>query len=65
MASLQAVFHHLVLPPNVTGGQDCDLESIQNDILKRLLEACHTLRSSTCPELQETWDAVAKSLDIC
>ncbi|KAK7967332.1 uncharacterized protein PG986_001609 [Apiospora aurea] len=36
-----------------------------NDILRRLLEACHCLRNITGPELEGTWDAVAKSLQIC
>ncbi|KAK8065728.1 hypothetical protein PG997_012475 [Apiospora hydei] len=65
MASLEAVYNHLVLPPKVPGGQDSDLDSIQNDILRRLLEACHCLRNITGPELEGTWEAVAKSLKVC
>ncbi|KAK8063845.1 hypothetical protein PG996_008497 [Apiospora saccharicola] len=65
MASLEAVYHHLVLPPKVPGGQDSDLESIQNDIIRRLLQACHTLHDVTGPELNGTWDYVTKSLETC
>ncbi|KAK8113124.1 hypothetical protein PG984_013650 [Apiospora sp. TS-2023a] len=65
MASLETVYHHLVLPPKVPGGQDNDLESIQDDIIRRLLKACHTLQNVTGPELNATWDYVTKSLETC
>lgn len=65
MASLETVYHHLVLPPKVPGGQDNDLESIQDAILGRLLVACHSLREITGSEFQGTWDSVVKSLEVC
>lgn len=45
MAPLVDVFNHLVLPPQIPGRQDEDIDSTSENILSRLLQAAQQLGS--------------------
>ncbi|KAM0145804.1 hypothetical protein ACHAQE_011068 [Botrytis cinerea] len=62
---LQSVFNHLVLPPKLPEHQDVDLESIEQDILLRLIHACGTMYNFTDQPFGDTWKSVCNSLRIC
>ena len=65
MASLEAVFNHLVLPPKIPGHQDPDIKAIEQCILLRLKQACETLQKFAGQDLQETWASIDESLCAC
>ncbi|PQE19066.1 p-loop containing nucleoside triphosphate hydrolase protein [Rutstroemia sp. NJR-2017a BBW] len=65
LALLEAVFNHLVLPPKLPERQDTDIESIQQSILSRLIQACGTLEQSTGNEFRDTWASLRRSLRVC
>ncbi|KAK6605240.1 hypothetical protein H4I95_05046 [Botrytis cinerea] len=65
MMLLQSVFNHLVLPPKLPEHQDVDLESIEQDILLRLIHACGTMYNFTDQPFGDTWKSVCNSLRIC
>ncbi|PQE19818.1 p-loop containing nucleoside triphosphate hydrolase protein [Rutstroemia sp. NJR-2017a WRK4] len=65
LALLEAVFNHLVLPPRLPERQDTDIESIQQSILSRLIQACDTLEQSTGDAFKDTWASVRQSLRVC
>lgn len=65
MALLESIFNHLVLPPNLPGQQDRDIEHIAERILTRLIRACDTVHSLTGQQFGETWTSVRRSLFIC
>ncbi|TGO18614.1 hypothetical protein BPAE_0372g00020 [Botrytis paeoniae] len=65
MKLLESVFNHLVLPPKLPEHQDVDLESIEQDILLRLIHACGTMYNFTDQPFGETWNSVCNSLRIC
>ncbi|TGO44474.1 hypothetical protein BCON_0512g00030 [Botryotinia convoluta] len=65
MKLLESVFNHLVLPPKLPEHQDIDLESIEQDILLRLIHACGTMCNFTHQPFGETWTSVCNSLRIC
>lgn len=54
MMLLESVFNHLVLPPKVPEHQDVDLESIEQDIVLRLIHACGTMYNFTDQPFGET-----------
>jgi hypothetical protein len=39
MGLLESIFNHLVLPPDIPGAQDSDLDALARDILERLVRA--------------------------
>ena len=65
MALLESVFNHLVLPPQLPGHRDVDLEGIEQSILTRLIRTCDTLGKLTGQHFKETWASVRFSLRIC
>lgn len=65
MASVANVFNHLVLPPQLPGKQDVDIESSSNDILGRLMQATTTLSKLAGQEQVSVWAAVRESLRRC
>lgn len=65
MASLEAVFNHLVLPPKVPGRQDKGLENLSRDFVGRLLRSCTTLEDSAPHVFQEAFTSLKDSLRIC
>lgn len=62
---LGSVFNHLVLPPKLPGRQDADIESVEHDILSRLLHACETLGTLPGQEREGTWHSVRRQLVVC
>ena len=65
MVSLASVFNHLVVPPQIPGKQDVDIEGISNDILVRLIQATATLGRLAGQEQASTWHAIRQSLRRC
>ena len=47
MADLDAIYHHVVLPPTLPFSQDADLFAVGKGLLQRLVAACGTLRGVT------------------
>lgn len=58
MATLRALFSHLVLPPQLPGEQDGNIESISYAILDRLIQATTTLGSLVDEEERPTREAI-------
>ncbi len=65
MASLAAVFNHLVLPPQIPGEQDADVEAISKNILGRLFQAATTLGKLAGQENETIWKGLQESLRRC
>lgn len=65
MASLESIFNHLVLPPKLPSQQDTDKDSIESNILIRLINACDTLSKLSAEEFSQSWTSLRKSLRIC
>lgn len=65
MASLEAVFNHLVLPPKVPGRQDTVLEDLSGDFISRLLASCAILEAKAPRVFRETYTALKHSLRTC
>ncbi|KAF2647966.1 hypothetical protein K491DRAFT_722967 [Lophiostoma macrostomum CBS 122681] len=65
MSLLASVFNHLVLPPQLPGQQDEDLDGVGLDILARLTKAALTLGKLAGPDQAPAWDAVQQSLQRC
>lgn len=57
-ASIERVFNHIFLPPQLPGRQDADLDSIGDDIVHRIQRACASLKTTTGDDLQDTWSTV-------
>ncbi|KAI0977550.1 hypothetical protein F4678DRAFT_455700 [Xylaria arbuscula] len=65
MDLLRAVFNHLVLPHQVPGGQDSDVEAISHDVLKRIIHACETIDAVIDSPWSEAFQSLRASLDAC
>ncbi|KAF8867182.1 hypothetical protein BDZ45DRAFT_609382 [Acephala macrosclerotiorum] len=65
MALLESVFNHLVLPPKLPGQRDIDIESIEQNILTRLIRACDILGKFIDQQFAETWASLRHSLRVC
>jgi hypothetical protein len=65
MTSLESVFNHLVLPPNLPGRQDPDIEAVADSILTRLLRACDTLIKIPDGLFADTWASIRRTLCVC
>ncbi len=63
---LGQVFNHLVLPPEIPGSQDGDVDSVSQNVLVRLIQATEVAINRT-PETpwQEAFRDVEDSLRIC
>lgn len=66
MASLESIFHHMVLPLNVPGRQDSDIEDVAHALVDRLIRACDTL-VNLCEnqECTKGLTPLRRSLEIC
>lgn len=62
---LQAVFNHLVLPPQIPGGQDPDIEAVSYDVLTRMIRACATAEALVDSPWTEAFHSVRASLEAC
>lgn len=58
MSVLKEVFNHLVLPPQLPGKQDANIESTGDDIVVRLVHATDTLSRLADHEQTSPWHAV-------
>ncbi|KAF2123668.1 hypothetical protein P153DRAFT_435751 [Dothidotthia symphoricarpi CBS 119687] len=65
MATLAHVFNHLVLPPQIPGEQDEDIERSSHDILVRLIRATSTLARLAGQNQTATWQPLRQSLRRC
>ncbi|KAI1495818.1 hypothetical protein F5X99DRAFT_422623 [Biscogniauxia marginata] len=66
MSVLQAVLNHLVLPPQIPGGPDEDVEAVSHDVLMRLIHACRKMVDAYVGEpWTEAFQSLQLSLDAC
>ncbi|OAA59813.1 hypothetical protein SPI_06011 [Niveomyces insectorum RCEF 264] len=65
MASVETIFNHVVLPPQLPGRQDEELDAIGQDLVQRLLAACRALESTTDPALADGWHALNNLWTSC
>ncbi|KAI0172821.1 hypothetical protein GGR52DRAFT_591328 [Hypoxylon sp. FL1284] len=65
MDLLQAVFNHLVLPPQVPGGQDADIEGLSSNVLARMTHACEAAESLVDSPWSKAFQSVRASLEAC
>ncbi|KAI1370598.1 hypothetical protein F4677DRAFT_437927 [Hypoxylon crocopeplum] len=62
---LHSIFNHLVLPPQLPGKQDPDIEDLPCSVLKRVIHACKALDALVDQPLSEAFQSVRASLDAC
>ncbi|CAN9193922.1 unnamed protein product [Alternaria alternata] len=62
MSVLKEVFNHLVLPPQLPGKQDANVESTGDDIVVRLVHATDTLSRLAGHEQTSPWHAIRQYL---
>ncbi|KAI1805842.1 hypothetical protein F4811DRAFT_513767 [Daldinia bambusicola] len=65
MDLLEPVFNHLVLPPQLPGSQDPDIEALSYDVLTRFIRTCETLESLVGAPWYEAFQALHASLESC
>ncbi|KAI1327589.1 hypothetical protein F5Y16DRAFT_399163 [Xylariaceae sp. FL0255] len=66
--NLLSVYNHLVLPPQVPGGPDQDIDLISAEIIRRMLRACTTVNVAAARHelpLTNTYDSLVTSLEAC
>jgi hypothetical protein len=59
------VFNHLVLPPQLPGNQDTNIETTGDAILVRLIQATSTLSRLVSREQPSPWYAIRQYLRRC
>ncbi|KAK5636041.1 hypothetical protein RRF57_011753 [Xylaria bambusicola] len=63
---LGQVFNHLVLPPEIPGSQDDDVDLVSQNVLSRLIQATEVAINLTPETLwQEAFRDIEDSLNIC
>jgi hypothetical protein len=65
MASVEAVFNHLVLPPKLPDRQDADIRAVEDQILSRLVKTCSDLRLKADEETGIAVNNLFHSFEIC
>ena len=65
MSSLESIFNHLVIPPNLPGRQDPDPQVVADAILARLIRACDTLARLSGEPYTKYWAPLRLMLDVC
>ncbi|KAI2636101.1 hypothetical protein GGS21DRAFT_543015 [Xylaria nigripes] len=65
MDVLEAVFNHLVLPPQVPGHQDPNIEAISQDVLARFISACDGVIPLVGPPWSTAYQSLCVSLKAC
>lgn len=65
MSVFMEVFNHLVLPPQLPGKQDANIERIGDAIIVRLLQATSTLSRLASQEQTSPWYATRQYLRRC
>ena len=64
-ASIQEVYNHFVLPPQIPGTEDADSQRIKDDVLARLVHATTTMDRLAGWEEVSAWNAIRHSLRRC
>lgn len=62
---LEAVFHHVALPPRLPHEADLRLDMTQKDLAQLLLKASITLRDGSLAKFGKQWDAVRRAIQTC
>lgn len=62
--TLELTFNHVVLPPKLSGEQDCKVEDIERELLSRLLCAIKTIGSCGEDDLP-IWHNIVNTLQSC
>ncbi|RYP29500.1 hypothetical protein DL767_006690 [Monosporascus sp. MG133] len=65
MHLLHAVFNHLVLPPQLPGAQDANIEDVSHDVLARIIRACKTINASVDAPWSEAFRSLEASFEAC
>lgn len=65
MSVFMEVFNHLVLPPQLPGKQDANIESTGDDIIIRLIQATSTLSRLFSQEQTAPWHEIRQYLRRC
>ncbi|KAL6154941.1 hypothetical protein ACJQWK_11934 [Exserohilum turcicum] len=65
MSVFMEVFNHLVLPPQLPGKQETNIESIGDAIIVRLIQATSTLSQLASQEQTPPWYAIRQYLRRC
>ncbi|KAI0116069.1 hypothetical protein F4776DRAFT_319624 [Hypoxylon sp. NC0597] len=62
---LHTVFNHLVLPPQLPGNQDSDIQTLSLEISGRLIHACETVNALVDRPWSDAFEGLLASLNIC
>ncbi|KAI1134677.1 hypothetical protein F5Y05DRAFT_422056 [Hypoxylon sp. FL0543] len=65
MHQLHAVFNHLVLPPQVPGKQDSDVEALSREVCLRLIHACETVTALVEQPWTDEFQHLLTTLNTC
>lgn len=65
MDLLQAVFNHLVLPPQVPGRQEADIDALSHDVLTRIIHTCVKIEALMDPPWAEAFRSLRASFQAC
>jgi hypothetical protein len=58
----EALYNHLVLPPQLPHRQDPNILEVEDDLLDRVLASAQCMRDLPGNELYSTWDAITRSI---
>ncbi|KAL2868108.1 uncharacterized protein BJX67DRAFT_387489 [Aspergillus lucknowensis] len=61
-STLQSIFNHVVLPPDLPGGADTQGELVEKELIRRLLEAAIFLKNNSGDDLFPTWQVIENTL---
>ncbi|KAI1817158.1 hypothetical protein GGS20DRAFT_582854 [Poronia punctata] len=66
MGLLESIFNHLVLPPNIPGSQDNDIDLVSREVLKRLIHAVKTvIKLAEDAPWKDAFQNLCISLETC
>ncbi len=65
MDLLNAVFNHLVLPPQIPGEQDSDIEAVSRNILRRAIRTCEAADTLADLPWSEAFQSLRASFKSC
>ncbi|CAG8953309.1 hypothetical protein HYFRA_00003516 [Hymenoscyphus fraxineus] len=61
---LESIFHHVALPPKLPNRQEAGLDTIQDSLTERLLNASIAIRDSVYERHGPEWDCVRRSISV-
>lgn len=62
---LQATFNHVAFPPRLPNGRDGLMDKVEEDLIKRVLDAIDDLHVASDDAVQQVWHSLQRSLEIC